>query len=31
MSVCEDVYSQWSVWMNEVNANSNVCCNLKGV
>lgn len=31
VSVCEDVYSHWSVWMNEVNANPNDCCNLKGV
>lgn len=31
VSVCEDVYSHWNVWQQTVNANSNDCCNLKGV
>lgn len=29
VSVCEDVYSHWSVWRNEVNANPSDCCNLR--
>lgn len=31
VSVCEDVYSHWSVWRNEVNHNPLDCCNLRGV
>lgn len=31
VSVCEDVYSHWSVWQEEVNANKLDCCNLRGV
>lgn len=31
VSVCEDVYSHWQVWMAEVNANKADCCDLRGV
>lgn len=31
VSVCEDVYSHWQVWRNEVNWNKRDCCNLRGV
>lgn len=31
VSVCEDVFSHWSVWNNSVNHNPADCCNLRGV
>lgn len=31
VSVCEDVFSHWQVWRNEVNWNKRDCCNLRGV
>lgn len=31
VSVCEDVYSHWTVWQHTVNANPRDCCNLRGV
>lgn len=31
VSVCEDVYSHWCVWQQEVNFNKQDCCNLEGV
>lgn len=31
VSVCEDVESHWYYWRDNLNANPNDCCNLKGV
>ena len=29
VSICEDVYSHWSVWRDTVNPNPDDCCNLR--